>query len=249
MGGVRLQGTPLYVQVADDLRSKIISGAWQPGGRIPPEMELCERYHVSRITVRGALDQLVSERLLTRLRAKGTFVRHWDTDELADDHLTLATNVSSSIQELGDSIVTISASLGREVPNKKIGRILHLEGDQCAMVLRRVRVLKKGTGGNAHPFGLFVTWFTPVEGMPEDTKRFYGSFTEILRERGIVLDKSKDCIEAIRPPIEVQDALEVSPNTPILKRTKTSWMSTGAYYEYSECYYVGDQYKYYVDFS
>ncbi|MBC8845373.1 GntR family transcriptional regulator, partial [Escherichia coli] len=67
--------SPLYAQIADDLREKIQTEVWQTGDKIPPELDLCELYNVSRITVRKAIDELVRENLLYRERAKGTFVR------------------------------------------------------------------------------------------------------------------------------------------------------------------------------
>ena len=49
---------PLYWQVADDIVLQIDNGAWQQGDKLPSERELCERYHVSQITVRRALREL-----------------------------------------------------------------------------------------------------------------------------------------------------------------------------------------------
>ncbi len=71
--------SPLYSQIADDLRFKIVSGEWGEGEKIPPELDLCKIYEVSRITIRKAIDELVREGRLYRERAKGTFV-------LATDH-------------------------------------------------------------------------------------------------------------------------------------------------------------------
>lgn len=67
--------TPLYEQLHEDMLSKIVSRKWKPGKRIPAEMELCEIYGVSRITVRKAIEDLVRAGYLARQRGKGTFVR------------------------------------------------------------------------------------------------------------------------------------------------------------------------------
>lgn len=234
---------PLYAQIADDIRMKILSGELLPGDKIPPETELCDIYHVSRITVRGGISRLVSEKLLVRKRAKGTFVNDWDRDEPLEDHLTVAKSLPTKVKELDTSIETISAKIDVLIPNSKIRRVLKIHEGEKAMRLIRIRGSERGS------FGLFNTWFYPFDGFPLDSSSYYGSFTTMLHERGIVVDRTKDCIEAIRPTQEVQAALNVSANTPILERTKTSWQSDGNYREYSECFYVGDQYKYYVDFS
>ncbi|WP_230532085.1 GntR family transcriptional regulator [Microvirga roseola] len=46
----------------------------QPGDRIPTEVELCEYYDLSRITVRQAISALVDEGLLHKQQGRGTFV-------------------------------------------------------------------------------------------------------------------------------------------------------------------------------
>lgn len=77
-GGVgvsRQDPAPLYYQVANDLREKIATGIFPSDSQLPNEAELCEMYRVSRITVRHALQILVSDGLVVRTQGSGTFVR------------------------------------------------------------------------------------------------------------------------------------------------------------------------------
>src|SRR4029453_7418963 len=69
------QGRPLYIQIADDLRSRILDGDLQAGDKLPSETELMSDYGVSRIVVREAVAVLHSEGLVTKHHGKGTFVR------------------------------------------------------------------------------------------------------------------------------------------------------------------------------
>ncbi len=66
--------TPLFQQLAATLRAAIDAGEYPPGSRPPTENELCERYSVSRVTVRKALDELSQGEFLVRKPGKGTFV-------------------------------------------------------------------------------------------------------------------------------------------------------------------------------
>ena len=74
---------PLYYQLENLLREKILSGAFAPGDRIPTESDLIRRYGVSRITVRQALTALAGEGLIERRQGRGTFV----TDRVVDNHV------------------------------------------------------------------------------------------------------------------------------------------------------------------
>ena len=68
------QGEPLYAQVARALRGQILSGRLEVGARLPTEAELCQAHHVSRVTVRRALDGHAREGLGVLRRPKGTVV-------------------------------------------------------------------------------------------------------------------------------------------------------------------------------
>lgn len=65
---------PLYVQVKDRLKQRLIDGTWLPGQMIPSEMDLAREIGVSQGTVRKALDAITAENLLVRRQGRGTYV-------------------------------------------------------------------------------------------------------------------------------------------------------------------------------
>ncbi len=69
------QGVSLYLQLSNIFRSRIESGEWEVGKRIPTVEELYKAYGVAGMTIRQALGILEDEGLIERFRAKGTFVR------------------------------------------------------------------------------------------------------------------------------------------------------------------------------
>lgn len=64
-----------YQQVYTDLKKAIEIGELKAGEQLPAEEKLVEKYGVSRVTVRNALDGLAELGLIERMRGKGTFVR------------------------------------------------------------------------------------------------------------------------------------------------------------------------------
>ncbi len=70
----RFSGETLYIQLTRILLDEINSGKWQPGQQIPTEEALCKEYTLSRITVKQAINNLVSEGYLMKYQGKGTFV-------------------------------------------------------------------------------------------------------------------------------------------------------------------------------
>jgi len=70
----RFNQEKLYIQLTRIFLEEIKSGKWQLNQRIPSEEELCKKYGVSKITVRQAVNNLVSDGYLMKLQGKGTFV-------------------------------------------------------------------------------------------------------------------------------------------------------------------------------
>ena len=66
---------PKYFVIAKDLMALIESGKLKPDDQLPTEESLCEKYGVSRGTVRQAIQQLDGEGVIRRERGNGTFVR------------------------------------------------------------------------------------------------------------------------------------------------------------------------------
>ena len=65
---------PLYQKLEQGLRRAIESGVLKPQHALPPERDLADDFAVSRITIRKAVDGLVSAGLLIRRQGAGTFV-------------------------------------------------------------------------------------------------------------------------------------------------------------------------------
>src|SRR5512142_2478515 len=65
---------PYYLQVKEAVRNLIARGELKPGDMLTTEFALSEQLGISRLVVHRAYRELVSEGLLIRKRAKGTFV-------------------------------------------------------------------------------------------------------------------------------------------------------------------------------
>lgn len=72
---VPAKSVPLYLRAAELLGREIASGHWRAGERLPTETELAQRLGMAVGTVRKALAELESRRLLERRQGSGTYVR------------------------------------------------------------------------------------------------------------------------------------------------------------------------------
>lgn len=66
---------PASQQIANRLRAAILARTFEPGTKLPSQLELAERYGVARETVKSALRALTTERLIVTRQGSGAFVR------------------------------------------------------------------------------------------------------------------------------------------------------------------------------
>jgi GntR family transcriptional repressor for pyruvate dehydrogenase complex len=77
------------LQVAEELRSLLMSGRYAPGERLPAERELAARLGVSRPTAREAIGHLTEAGLVQARRGSGTYVTTVDVRALLEVRLQL----------------------------------------------------------------------------------------------------------------------------------------------------------------
>jgi GntR family transcriptional regulator, arabinose operon transcriptional repressor len=69
-----MQTIPLYQNIINALKAKIVSGELKAGDKLPTEAEISQEYRVSRITSKRALSELENANLIYRIQGKGSFV-------------------------------------------------------------------------------------------------------------------------------------------------------------------------------
>jgi GntR family transcriptional regulator len=128
---------PLLTDVVrDGLLEAISSGEFAPGSQLPNESLLCERFAVSRATVREAVGALVEQGYLQRLHGSGTFV-------LARPPLENSLDVNFSYTELIASSGRVAAErclrLQRQPADEPVARALGIAPGTEVVRLERVR--------------------------------------------------------------------------------------------------------------
>jgi GntR family transcriptional regulator len=104
--------TPLYLQIAEQVRRLIALGALKPGERLPGVRELAVRARVNRNTAARAVQHLEAAGVVRTRVGQGTFVenqlvqvdreqREGTVDKLIDRLLFEAHNLGVPLEELG----------------------------------------------------------------------------------------------------------------------------------------------------
>ncbi|MFA7076657.1 MAG: GntR family transcriptional regulator, partial [Candidatus Izemoplasmatales bacterium] len=70
----------LHEKVYEDIKNKIINNHYENGSMIPKELDLMDIYKVSRHTIRKAMDRLMSEGYIYKIKGTGTFVKSIKAD-------------------------------------------------------------------------------------------------------------------------------------------------------------------------
>jgi DNA-binding GntR family transcriptional regulator len=111
-----IAGDHRYLQIARTLRKEIVDGVYPVGSQLPTEHQLCERFAVSRYTVREALRRLREDNLVASRPRAGTRVvprpasSSYAQDAMSiDDLLAFAAGAQLTIES--NAMVTIDGEL------------------------------------------------------------------------------------------------------------------------------------------
>jgi GntR family transcriptional regulator len=124
----------LFSQLEEMIRDEVESGRWAPGQAIPSERELSRIHDLNRMTVRRALDRLVSAGLLYRVDGKGTFVSE---PKVSFKALSLAGLREQALQ-MGHSASSKLLSIEKVFSTEKIAGVLKIPSDAPAFLIERV---------------------------------------------------------------------------------------------------------------
>lgn len=231
---------PKYRQIEEELRYKILFGHWKPGHQILTEMELCEQYQVSRITIRKAINELENAGYLVRQSGKGTFVTDWQANL---EERPLLKSFTNEMHALGKKAITVDVELAVTEADKIQSGILSIPEGHRILQLKRVRAIEGGV-----IIGYSINTFPFTRDFSTNPADYYESFYEYLGQFGIFFTSALDYLEAMLPPPEVAQKLRIAESEPVLKSVKISHSTDRLFTEYNICYYVGREYRYYVKY-
>ena len=226
----------LHGRIREDLRTRIVSGAWQPHDRIPSESELMAQYRVSRITVRQAMSDLEKARLIFKVPGKGSFVAQ-----------------GRPFQELGrlEGFAEAMGAMGHDTFN----RLLKLETTAAPdMVAQRLR-LPPGSPVTAiervryldhDPVSVDLTWLPAALG--EQVARHdlvtRDVFLVLEVDCGCALGHADLAIDAVVADARIALLLGIAAGAPVLRIERLTHNRAGVPIDYERLYCRGDGLQY-----
>ncbi|UFT98684.1 GntR family transcriptional regulator [Radiobacillus kanasensis] len=223
---------PLYTQIKNILKDRILHGVYPIHSNIPSEPQLEEEFGVSKITVRKAVEELVQEGLLEKKSGKGTKVIQ---------------NTSASRISRGKFFTEFLVEKGHQI-NKKLLEIKqvqtkedpHLQPlfDESCLCIRRVYNLD-GT-----PYIHFTHYLSNQLGTIDSHDIQEQSLYGLIEKRDIFLEKFEDYFNIATATPVIAKELQVDTGTPLLKRMRYSYDEMNNLIEYSEGYYNTELHDY-----
>lgn len=222
---------PLYQNLADALRKGIHDGLLDAAEALPSERDLSTSLSLSRVTVRKAIQVLVSEGLLVQRQGAGTFIAK--RMEQALTHLTSFTEDMQS-RQYASGVVWLDRSLAEASLEER--EVLRLAAGERIARLYRLRT------ANEQPMALELA-VLPARLVPNPAV-LNGSLYEYLDLNGKRPVRATQRLRAVPCDDEQATFLRISTGSPVLYIERHSFDGDGSPVEFTRSHYRGDSYDF-----
>ncbi len=224
---------PLYRQIAEQLRDRILNGEYPMNSRIPTENELAGTLGVSRPTIRQALDLLEQEGRLIRIKGSGTFAAQ---PRVIHESTRVIIGYQEESKKNHKLLSTMVVSMEVEEATELVSEMLRLCCGEKVTRLTRMRRLENMY--NEAPV-VYTTVYVPLKLFPDMAQIDFTdtSFYEMLEKHQLPVVHSIQRLEVRMPPAEVAAGLNITPFEPTIYIMSFGSMADGRPIEYSESYY------------
>ncbi len=207
------------------LHQDILSGEFKRGARLPSERQLCERFGVTRMTVRRALGALQSEGLVTARKGTGVFVRGApSTYQITDGRRFI-----DSIKVHGARITTQTLSITVERASARHAEPLGLRRNAEIILVKRLRLIDEQP--------TFLNYKRLPSALFPRFEEIYGerqSIHDVYCHHGIVnYRRTETRISGGFASEEEADALSLAPGAPLLYSSHLNEDNSGSIIEFS----------------
>lgn len=226
---------PMYKRIQNDIMKDIEDGILQSGDLVPSENELKEKYNVSRMTARQALNNLVNDGYLYRHKGKGTFISQRKIEKNIHGVRSFTEEMAATNRKVSNQILKFEKMLVTPLIAEK----LFLTKKDEVYNIERVRY------GDDTPV-LFEQLYIPVKIFKTIQKSdMKSSFYEYVENKlGLQISHCIQSIEAITASKEINEILHTKENSPALLIERNTFLTNGRPFEYVKSYYRADQYKF-----
>lgn len=235
----RARATPRYLQVAAELRNEILSGKFAVRDQFPTESELCQRYEVSRFTIREALRRLQNEGLISRKRGSGTVVQP-AAARGGTLHQPLS-NVGEILQYARDTRINYERAGRGPLPRVVAEKI----GEDCSGDWTRFRGLRLHEGDTLPIAATDAYFHQSLDKAIAALDLSAGTlFSQIELLAGVTVGRVTQDIQAISAPTEIANALGIKRGAAVLRITRCYLNPRGDLFEISVSHHPGDRFAY-----
>lgn len=231
-----LANGPLYMQVQDILKERIISEIYPINTLIPSEPALKEEFGVSMITIRRAVEELALQGYVGKRSGVGTTV----LDNNAISRLSKGQRFSEHLIEQGYDLS--KQYLDVSVVSTAAYPALKAFGEECYCVQRLYTL-------NGEPYIHFSHYLSKKVELPEDQNKVQSSLYSMLYQQGFTFSHFKDEFGVAIPDTDVLTMLHLEKEQALLQRMRYTYDLDDQLIEFSVAYYHSELHKYVVNFT
>jgi GntR family transcriptional regulator len=227
---------PLYSQIKESLLNRILHGELSPGEQLPSQRELCEQFGASHMTVRRAIEELVTLGYIKAIPGKGLYV----ATASPETETTPLVSFTEDIERRGMRASSRILAAYKTTASPILAKTLDVHEDTALIYLRRLRL------GDGIPMSIQTCYLVHASCptlLDYDLAR--DSLYRILQnEFHLRLNDCSAMIETALASEEETRLLEIPNPSPVLITDQITYTDNSRPVEFLHAVYRGDRYRF-----
>lgn len=223
-------------EIVEYILKRIEKEDYKKGEKIESENQLCQRFSVSRMTVRKAIENLVQRNYLYREHGKGTFVKDnankisvFLNEIIGFNERAKKYNLKAETKILNSKIIKADKNLSERLKITKNSMV------HCIEKLRLI---------NSEPVVYEISYISKEYLSSNEINYFSTAKSEYISSKNIKIKKMEKEFIGIIPDYRIRKKLKMKDLVPVFKQEVLTFTGTEKPFDFTVTFYNQDRYKF-----
>ncbi len=232
----RNSSVPFFIQIAETMKRRIVSGQYNPGKQLLTGEELENEFQTSNITIRKAMEKLKEDGFVERRRGLGTTVSKTDPAPLGFELGTSFDKLKEAIKKLNTRLKVLDITT--TISSEHVQNLLSMGSEQEIWQMKRIRIYK------GVPVSYYTYYSDPVHcaGISKKDAAKNDIIHTIEQAVGVKIRRVRQILRSVVSDLDISSVLGIPFGAPLFFSENTYHSASGKAMFLGQSYFRGDMF-------